>query len=248
MRARSPREGVRFGRSLHYRQRAVNHLACPRCAPYFRACRESRLTSPMRISPASGAGLGGGEAGSAAGTPSAISCRRAARQGPPQPFGPRTLGGAGDPPVLLIICCGRAYVADGRRHPASRPLEGELSLWYRVRREVGIEDVLLRHPQHTRDSHAVMNGVSVSVVSRMLGISNVRMTLRYAHLGDQEIEEATAKVGQASADTTWSAMAITRYARAKCTCCRHQRGYRESTRSRLQPECSRRPRQRSPTC
>ncbi len=41
-----------------------------------------------------------------------------------------------------------------------------------------------------------MNGVPVPVVSRMLGHSNVRMTLRYAHLGDREIEAAAERVGQ----------------------------------------------------
>ena len=35
---------------------------------------------------------------------------------------------------------------------------------------------------HTMASHAAMNGVPVPVVSRLLGHSNVRMTLRYAHL------------------------------------------------------------------
>ena len=45
-----------------------------------------------------------------------------------------------------------------------------------------------------------MNGVPVPVVSRMPGHSNVRMTLRYVHLGDREIEEAAEKVGQAIAE------------------------------------------------
>lgn len=36
-------------------------------------------------------------------------------------------------------------------------------------------------------SQAVMSGNPVAVVSRLLGYSNVRMTLRYAHLGDREI-------------------------------------------------------------
>ena len=44
-----------------------------------------------------------------------------------------------------------------------------------------------------------MNGVPLPAVSRMLGHSNVRMTLRYAHLGDREIEEAAERVGQALA-------------------------------------------------
>ena len=44
-----------------------------------------------------------------------------------------------------------------------------------------------------------MNGVPVPVVSRMLGHSNVRMTLRYAHLGEKEIEAAAERVGQSIA-------------------------------------------------
>ena len=38
--------------------------------------------------------------------------------------------------------------------------------------------------------------VPVPVVSRLLGHSNVRMTLRYAHLGDREIEAAAERIGQ----------------------------------------------------
>ena len=57
----------------------------------------------------------------------------------------------------------------------SRPRGRELPLWYRVRKEPGIEDVRLHDLRHTHASHAVMNGVPVPVVSRMLGHSNVRM-------------------------------------------------------------------------
>ena len=40
-----------------------------------------------------------------------------------------------------------------------------------------------------------MNGVPVPVFSRLLGHSNTRMTLRYAHLGDRDIEAAAERVG-----------------------------------------------------
>ena len=53
--------------------------------------------------------------------------------------------------------------------------------------------------RHTLASHAVMNGVPVPVVSRLLGHSNISMTLRYAHLGDREIEAAAERVGQSIA-------------------------------------------------
>ncbi|MDE2816794.1 MAG: hypothetical protein OXK81_08855 [Chloroflexota bacterium] len=45
-----------------------------------------------------------------------------------------------------------------------------------------------------------MNGVPVPVVSRLLGHADVGMTLRYAHLGDRDIERAAERVGQAVAE------------------------------------------------
>ena len=90
------------------------------------------------------------------------------------------------------------FVFPSPRDP-SRPRSRNLALWCRVRREAGIEDVRLHDLRHTVASHAVMNGVPVPVVSRLLGHSNVRMTLRYAHLGDRDIENAAEKIGQAIA-------------------------------------------------
>ena len=52
-----------------------------------------------------------------------------------------------------------------------------------------------------------MNGVPVPVVWRLLGHSNVRMTLRYAHHGDREIEHAAERVGRAIANIMDSGVA-----------------------------------------
>ena len=71
---------------------------------------------------------------------------------------------------------------------ASRPRSGSITIWDRVRKEARIEDVRIHDLRHTMASHAVMNGVPVPVVSRLLGHSNVQMTLRYAHLADRDIE------------------------------------------------------------
>ncbi len=82
---------------------------------------------------------------------------------------------------------------------SARPRGPDLPFWYRVRREAGIEDVRLHDLRHTVASHAVMNGVPLPVVARMLGHSSVQMTLRYAHLADRDIEAAAERVGQAVA-------------------------------------------------
>ena len=93
---------------------------------------------------------------------------------------------------------GSPFVFPSPLDPA-RPRNPDYSFWYRVRREAGIEDVRLHDLRHTMASHAVMNGVPVPVVSRLLGHSNVQMTLRYAHLADRDIEAAAERTGQAMA-------------------------------------------------
>lgn len=78
---------------------------------------------------------------------------------------------------------------------SSRPRTSDLTLWDTVRREADLEDVRLHTLRHTVASHAVMNGVPVPVVSRLLGHANVQMTLRYAHLADRDIEAAAERIG-----------------------------------------------------
>ena len=81
----------------------------------------------------------------------------------------------------------------------SRPQYYGLRLWYVIRAEAGIGDVRLHDLRHTVASQAVLNGVPLTVTARLLGHSNVAMTMRYAHVGDREVEEAAERVGQAVA-------------------------------------------------
>lgn len=69
-----------------------------------------------------------------------------------------------------------------------------------MRRKADIKDVRIHDLRHSHTSHAVMDGVPVPVVSRLLGHSNVRMTLRYAHLADRDVEAAAERVGEAVAE------------------------------------------------
>ena len=79
------------------------------------------------------------------------------------------------------------------------PCSPGLPLWYTVRKQAGIEDVRLHDLRHTVASHAVMSGVAVPVVSRLLGHTDMGMTLRYAHLAETDIEAAAERIGAAMA-------------------------------------------------
>ena len=78
---------------------------------------------------------------------------------------------------------------------SGRPLRSDLPLWYAVRREAGIEDVRLHDLRHTFASHAVLQGIPLPIVSRLLGHKRPSMTLRYAHVGDWETEAAAERIG-----------------------------------------------------
>ena len=90
------------------------------------------------------------------------------------------------------------WVFPSTRDPSRHQWQG-LPLWYRIRCEADIEDVRLHDLRHTVASQAVLNGVPLTVTARLLGHSDVRMTMRYAHVGDREIEAAAERVGQAIA-------------------------------------------------
>ncbi|MCY4594266.1 MAG: tyrosine-type recombinase/integrase [Bryobacterales bacterium] len=82
----------------------------------------------------------------------------------------------------------------------SRPIHDDLDLWYRVRREAGLDDVRLHDLRHTYASHAVMQGTPLPVVAKLLGHSQTTMTMRYAHTGDRETEAAAERVGGGISD------------------------------------------------
>ena len=90
---------------------------------------------------------------------------------------------------------GSAFVFPSPFDPA-RPLSSHLPLWYLVRREAEIEDVRIHDLSHTYASHAVLQGVPLPVVSRLLGHKNPGMTL---HVGDRETEAAAERIGMAIA-------------------------------------------------
>ena len=90
------------------------------------------------------------------------------------------------------------YVFPSPRDP-ERACSPNLPLWYSVRRQAGIEDVRLHDLRHTFASYAVLRGIPLPVVSRLLGHKRPSMTLRYAHVGDREIEAAAERIGAAIA-------------------------------------------------
>ena len=88
------------------------------------------------------------------------------------------------------------YVFPSPRH-SDKPLSHSLCLWRRARKEAGLDDVRLHDLRHTVGSQAVARGVPLSTVARMLGHADPTMTLRYAHVGDRDLQAAAERIGKA---------------------------------------------------
>ena len=67
--------------------------------------------------------------------------------------------------------------------------------WQKLRRLAGLEDVRIHDCRHTLASHAVMSGIDLYTVGRLLGHTNIASTERYAHLADDHIREAAGRIG-----------------------------------------------------
>ena len=88
------------------------------------------------------------------------------------------------------------YVFPSPMHP-DKPLSNVLHFWHRARKEAGLDDVRLHDLRHTVASQAVARGVPLSTVARMLGHADPKMTLRYAHVGDRDLQAAAERIGKA---------------------------------------------------
>ena len=110
--------------------------------------------------------------------------------------GPRTvwLSEAAQPLIARQPKTGGAYAFPSPRNPAW-PLSPNLHFWLRARREAGLEDVRLHDLRHSVASQAVARGLPLPTVARMLGHAQPTMTLRYAHVGDHEVEAVAERVG-----------------------------------------------------
>ncbi len=68
--------------------------------------------------------------------------------------------------------------------------DGVPKMWKGIREAAGLHDVRLHDLRHSAASFALMSGVGLEVIGKMLGHSDLKTTRRYAHLSDAVVREA----------------------------------------------------------
>lgn len=63
--------------------------------------------------------------------------------------------------------------------------------WRKVRAEAGLDDVRLHDLRHSFASMALLNGETIRIVGHLLGHDMASTTLRYSHISDTTVREAT---------------------------------------------------------
>ena len=66
--------------------------------------------------------------------------------------------------------------------------------WQKLRGLAGLDDVRIHDCRHSFASHAVMSGLDLYTVGRLLGHADVASTERYAHLADEHVREAAGRI------------------------------------------------------
>ena len=81
-------------------------------------------------------------------------------------------------------------------------------LWYRARAEADLHEVRIHDLRHSYASMAMARGETVPTIGRLLGHRDPETTLKYTHLSDAMVREATDTVGAVLGEATDTAGAV----------------------------------------
>ncbi|MEM7172434.1 MAG: site-specific integrase [Pseudomonadota bacterium] len=101
------------------------------------------------------------------------------------------------------------YVIIGAKF--GQPITDLQKPWRRIRSQANLDDVRIHDLRHTYASHAVMKGMSIAMVGKLLGHTQIQTTMRYAHWADDPVREAATKNSDALSEALNGSKRQTRF-------------------------------------
>jgi transcriptional regulator with XRE-family HTH domain len=86
------------------------------------------------------------------------------------------------------------FIFPGRR--TGRPSPTLFSPWNRIRLRAGLPDLRIHDLRHSYASFLINRGVSLYVVQKLLGHTQIKTTQRYAHLAEETLQGAAEAAGE----------------------------------------------------
>ena len=86
---------------------------------------------------------------------------------------------------MVFPFCAKLFKTAQREPPVVRMLK----------QRAGLEDVRLHDLRHTCASQAILKGISIPTIARLLGHAQPDATLRHAHVDDRHLAAAAQQVG-----------------------------------------------------
>jgi len=74
--------------------------------------------------------------------------------------------------------------------------------WRRIRAKAGLDNVRIYDLRHSFASNAIALGMSLPMVGKLLGHTQIQTTARYAHLASDPVKEAANLVAESIAQST----------------------------------------------
>ena len=102
-------------------------------------------------------------------------------------------------PEALQRRAGKPWLFPGRDRDGRYSEGGLDNAWRVVREATKLEDVRIRDLRHNLASRALVLGETLPVMGKLLGLSDVEMTARYAHLPRNSIHAAAERIGRSIA-------------------------------------------------
>jgi integrase len=85
-----------------------------------------------------------------------------------------------------------------------KPIRDIKRFWEKIIKQAKLENIRIHDLRHTHASYSVSSGLSLSIVGKLLGHTQVSTTQRYAHLADQPLRQATSFFGNKVKEITSS--------------------------------------------